>query len=347
MKLVLTPRCTERPVQPRRKRRWLPSICWHPSTTSRYACPLAYRRCQWHASPGTRWTAGLGEDCEVRTADGSTALLADTPPTAERATAIHKLAQNHGLTAYDAAYVELTIRSGSDLATFDRKLSDAARACGVAVFGQPQGMAEPWAAYGRNPEASADTDTERPTTPPYFSVLGPISQHRLAVLGERRVVLQQGQDVRQRRNRHHRNAIGLGHVLHGRVRRQRVVRAGAFHAVHGDQHGRLGAGGADDLHRFAHRSAGGDHVVDDHDLALERRADQRAALAMVLGFLAVVGERHVAPLHGRVAGQGHGGGGGQRDAPCRRGRTACRSPRPSPAAPGHRSRPACRRKRRN
>ena len=54
------------------------------------------------------------------------ALLADTPPTAERATAIHKLAQNHGLTAYDAAYVELTIRSGSDLATFDRKLSDAA-----------------------------------------------------------------------------------------------------------------------------------------------------------------------------------------------------------------------------
>jgi predicted nucleic acid-binding protein len=97
------------------------------------------------------------------------ALLADTPPTAERATAIHKLAQNHGLTAYDAAYVELTIRSGSDLATFDRKLSDAARACGVAVFGQPHGMAEPWAAYGSNPEASADTDTERPTAPPYFT----------------------------------------------------------------------------------------------------------------------------------------------------------------------------------
>lgn len=33
------------------------------------------------------------------------------------------------------------------LATFDRKLADAARASGVTVFGQPHGVAEPAARY--------------------------------------------------------------------------------------------------------------------------------------------------------------------------------------------------------
>lgn len=39
------------------------------------------------------------------------------------------------LTAYDAAYLELAMRRTAVLATFDRKLVDAARAAGVRVFG--------------------------------------------------------------------------------------------------------------------------------------------------------------------------------------------------------------------
>ena len=58
-----------------------------------------------------------------------------------------QLARTHGLTAYDASYLELSIRQGACLATFDRKLADAARASGISVFGQPHGVAEPVAPY--------------------------------------------------------------------------------------------------------------------------------------------------------------------------------------------------------
>ena len=58
------------------------------------------------------------------------------------------LARTHGLTVYDASYLELAQRTNGYLATFDRKLADAARASGVAVFGQPHGVAEPAASYG-------------------------------------------------------------------------------------------------------------------------------------------------------------------------------------------------------
>lgn len=58
-----------------------------------------------------------------------------------------QLARAHGLTAYDASYLELSMRHRACLATFDRKLADAARASGVTVFGQPHGVAEPTARY--------------------------------------------------------------------------------------------------------------------------------------------------------------------------------------------------------
>jgi predicted nucleic acid-binding protein len=45
------------------------------------------------------------------------------------------LGRRHGLTAYDATYLELAMRTGGMLATFDRKLADAARVAGVRVFG--------------------------------------------------------------------------------------------------------------------------------------------------------------------------------------------------------------------
>jgi predicted nucleic acid-binding protein len=41
------------------------------------------------------------------------------------------------LTAYDATYLELAMRNAATLATFDRKLAEAARSAGVKVFGDP------------------------------------------------------------------------------------------------------------------------------------------------------------------------------------------------------------------
>jgi predicted nucleic acid-binding protein len=55
-------------------------------------------------------------------------------PRARQATVLD-LARAYGLTAYDATYLELAMRRGATLATFDRKLAVAARAAGVRVFG--------------------------------------------------------------------------------------------------------------------------------------------------------------------------------------------------------------------
>lgn len=48
----------------------------------------------------------------------------ETPTQAWAAT--KRLAEKHRLTAYDAAYLELAVRTGSGLATFDAELADAA-----------------------------------------------------------------------------------------------------------------------------------------------------------------------------------------------------------------------------
>src|ERR1700733_9884574 len=70
-------------------------------------------------------------------------------------------------------------------------------------------------------------------------------------------------------------------------------------------------GCADELERFAHRSAGRDHVVDDQPPPGERRTHDATAFAVVLGLLAVEGERDVAAVR---RAQRDGGRGGERDA---------------------------------
>jgi predicted nucleic acid-binding protein len=45
------------------------------------------------------------------------------------------LARAYGLTAYDATYLELVLRTRRTLATFDRQLADATRKAGGRVFG--------------------------------------------------------------------------------------------------------------------------------------------------------------------------------------------------------------------
>jgi len=66
------------------------------------------------------------------------ALLAieqDELPPASLQARVLDLGRLHNLSAYDAVYLELAMRRGAVLATFDRKLAKAARASGVSVFG--------------------------------------------------------------------------------------------------------------------------------------------------------------------------------------------------------------------
>jgi predicted nucleic acid-binding protein len=47
---------------------------------------------------------------------------------------VFRLADRHGLTVYDAAYLELAIREGLPLASLDKALGKAAAASGVTLF---------------------------------------------------------------------------------------------------------------------------------------------------------------------------------------------------------------------
>ncbi|MDT8370195.1 MAG: type II toxin-antitoxin system VapC family toxin [Longimicrobiales bacterium] len=46
---------------------------------------------------------------------------------------VRQLARDHQLSAYDASYLELTLRLGVPLATLDRRLADAATEAGVTL----------------------------------------------------------------------------------------------------------------------------------------------------------------------------------------------------------------------
>ncbi len=48
--------------------------------------------------------------------------------------ALVALARKHRLTAYDAAYLDLAVRTGAPLATLDRSLADAARTEGIRLI---------------------------------------------------------------------------------------------------------------------------------------------------------------------------------------------------------------------
>lgn len=62
------------------------------------------------------------------------AVDAETPAQAWNATLA--LAERHGLTVHDACYLELALRRGLPLASFDERLRAAAEAAGVACLGR-------------------------------------------------------------------------------------------------------------------------------------------------------------------------------------------------------------------
>jgi predicted nucleic acid-binding protein len=69
------------------------------------------------------------------------ALLGRLDIETDQATAAHalgdtlNLARRYKMSAYDAAYLELALRTGSSLATLDAGLVKAARVAGVPIFG--------------------------------------------------------------------------------------------------------------------------------------------------------------------------------------------------------------------
>ena len=58
----------------------------------------------------------------------------DGPPTAHRQAQITRLALAHSLTYYDAAYLELVLRLNGQLASADKNLLAAAKACGIVCL---------------------------------------------------------------------------------------------------------------------------------------------------------------------------------------------------------------------
>jgi predicted nucleic acid-binding protein len=62
-------------------------------------------------------------------------LLEDTTYPSAWQAAILKLGRAYRLTAYDAVYLELALRTGRTLATFDQQLADSVRKAGGRVFG--------------------------------------------------------------------------------------------------------------------------------------------------------------------------------------------------------------------
>jgi predicted nucleic acid-binding protein len=65
-------------------------------------------------------------------------ITLDTETAPQAWTATNRLAEQHRLTLYDAAYLELAQRLELSLATLDAELRAAARAAGVPLLGAPE-----------------------------------------------------------------------------------------------------------------------------------------------------------------------------------------------------------------
>jgi len=103
------------------ERLWIPPLWWYEVSN---ALAICRRR-------------GRASDSEVHAAFsrlGGLQLMTDTLLGREGMTRHYLLAGECGLTAYDAAYLELARRRGIGLATLDERLADAARASGVEVL---------------------------------------------------------------------------------------------------------------------------------------------------------------------------------------------------------------------
>jgi predicted nucleic acid-binding protein len=64
-------------------------------------------------------------------------IVTDDASVSARQESVMALGREHRLSAYDATYLDLALRTGSVLASFDAKLLTATRTAGGAIFSQP------------------------------------------------------------------------------------------------------------------------------------------------------------------------------------------------------------------
>ena len=102
---------------------WVPSL-WHLEVAN--ALLVAERRSVMPQAESDCFLARLS----------SLPILADTDPLPARRPRILALARDHGLSSYDATYLELAQRLGATLASFDRQLNQAASANAVTLFSE-------------------------------------------------------------------------------------------------------------------------------------------------------------------------------------------------------------------
>jgi predicted nucleic acid-binding protein len=99
---------------------WVPALWWYEISN---ALMMAQRR------------GRLTEPDRIRVVEIYEALpiLTDARLGPDMIRHIHALAQDHGLSAYDTAYLELANRKGFELATLDQNLIKAAKRAGVKI----------------------------------------------------------------------------------------------------------------------------------------------------------------------------------------------------------------------
>src|SRR5207302_11283615 len=109
---------------------------------------------------------------------------------------------------------------------------------------------------------------------------------------ELRAPRKESQQILERRDRDDRQPELARELLH-----RRALPASALHPIKRDQH--ASGGGAvrpDQLDRFALRPSVGDHIVYDQDTSLQRRSDDHAAFAVVLGLFAIETVPQIVPF---------------------------------------------------
>jgi predicted nucleic acid-binding protein len=100
---------------------WVPALWWYELGN---ALTVAVRRKRLSEADATRFIDLYSQ----------VPLQTDTHLTSETVWRLRALAQEHHLSAYDAAYLELAQRRGLGLATLDKNLIAAARRAGVQPF---------------------------------------------------------------------------------------------------------------------------------------------------------------------------------------------------------------------
>lgn len=109
---------------------WLDSVAADGATT---VAPWPFEICNLLLMAQRRKRITEAELLQAKADLTALSLAVENPPSAAIATEIMQLARLHGLSFYDASYLELAIRINARLGTFDGLLRNAAQAAGVPL----------------------------------------------------------------------------------------------------------------------------------------------------------------------------------------------------------------------